>query len=322
MAESKSAVSTLVLNPEQLEEAIRSAALQPLQLSSAPLESRLVRVMCPSLCLDIVELGPAMLFSGSMAKDCYTLILVTKCPTVGRSFNFEVEHVEGYMGLFPPGGQIDAYTPERYTNATLTIPEASFHLALERHFPDMPDELRCHGAGMKVSPEAMSAMTSILASVERALVDPDGPLESLETRRNLEDELLEVFLDGLKSGLVMGGVKYGSRTSGRVERLRLARDFVSVNSHRSFKLEEMCQAIGMSPRGVELLFRESLGISPGHFIRNQRLHGVRRVLLHSEKTPGLVKQSAMEWGFTHMGHFGQNYRALFGETPKSTLERR
>ncbi|MGB6222003.1 helix-turn-helix domain-containing protein [Haloferula sp.] len=322
MAEGKAAVLTVVLNPEQLEEAIRSAALQPLQLSSAPLMSRLVRVMCPELCLDLVELGPAMLFSGSMARDCYTMILVTKCPTVGRSFNFEVEHVEGYMGLFPPGGRIDAYTPEGYANATLTIPEASFHLALERHFPDMPDELLCHGAGMKVSPEAMSVMTSILGSVEQALNGQECPLESLETRRKLQDQLLGAFLDGLKSGLVMDGVKYGSRTGGRVERLRLAREFVSVNAHRPFGLEEMCQAIGMSPRGVELLFRESLGISPGSFIRNQRLHGVRRVLLDSERKTGVVKEAAMKWGFTHMGHFGQNYRALFGETPKSTLERR
>jgi AraC-like DNA-binding protein len=321
MEERLAAVSTVVLNPEQLEEAIRSATIEPLQLSSSPLMSRLVRVSCPSLCLDVVELGPAMLFSGAMAEGCYTLVLVTKCPTPGRSFNFEVEHVDGYMGFFQPGGRLDAYTPEGYANATLVIPVAVFHKTLKRHFLNLPDELLACGAGMKISPEAMSTLTDILKSVEEALVDPDCPLEDLEVREKLEEQLLAAFLDGLKSGLENDTPKFGSRTTGRVEHLRLAREFVRDNAHRSFELEELCQAIGMSPRGVELLFRESLDISPNTFIRNQRLHGVRRVLLNSEKEAGLVKKSAMDWGFSHMGHFSRNYRQLFGETPSETVAR-
>lgn len=77
----------------------------------------------------------------------------------------------------------------------------------------------------------------------------------------------------------------------------------------------------MSSRGVELLFHDSLGIGPSAFIRHQRLHGVRRELLATAPEPGVVKKLALEWGFWHMGHFSQNYRQLFGETPTATLGR-
>lgn len=283
--------------------------------------SRLVRVMFPSLCLDLVELGPAMLFSGLMAEGCYTLILVTKCPTVGRSFNFEVEHVDGYMGLFHPGAPVDAYTPEGYANATLVIPQDNFHSALKRHFPEIPQEPLRHGAGVKVGSQAMSALTDVLETVEGALNDPELPLERLEVREKLEEVLLKAFFEGLKSGLQQDAPSYGSRTTGRVKHLRLAREFVAKNAHRVFDLGELSQAIGMSPRGVELLFRESLGLSPSTFIKNRRLHGVRHILLSSERKAGLVKESAMEWGFMHMGHFSRNYRQLFGESPSKTVAR-
>jgi AraC family ethanolamine operon transcriptional activator len=125
----------------------------------------------------------------------------------------------------------------------------------------------------------------------------------------------------LKSSIGVKTPKFSTRTTGRVKHLRQARGFVKANAHRAFELEELCRSIGMSHRGVELLFRESLDISPNAFIRNQRLHGVRRVLLNSTPRAGVVKESAMEWGFSHMGHFSQTYRRLFDERPNETARR-
>ena len=88
------------------------------------------------------------------------MILVTKCPTVGRAFNFEIEYVEGYMGLVPPGGKIDVYTPEGYANATLVIPQDDFHSALKNHYPEIPQEPLLHGVGLKIDSQAMSAISA------------------------------------------------------------------------------------------------------------------------------------------------------------------
>ncbi len=138
MEELQPVVSMQVLDPEGLAAAVRNANFQPCQLSVRPSPSRIARVLCETVCLDFASLGPAMLFSGSMPQDCYTLVFVTECPEKGRSFNFAIEHSDGYMGFFPPGGMLDAYTPEGYANATLTVPSLVFLAAVERSFPEIP----------------------------------------------------------------------------------------------------------------------------------------------------------------------------------------
>ena len=36
--------------------------------------------------------------------------------------------------------------------------------------------------------------------------------------------------------------------------------------------------------------------------------------------PHTVADIAARWGFWHMGHFSQDYKALFGETPTQTRQ--
>jgi AraC family ethanolamine operon transcriptional activator len=74
----------------------------------------------------------------------------------------------------------------------------------------------------------------------------------------------------------------------------------------------------MSRRGVEYLCKEVFGIGIHAFMRCQRLHGARRTILASHPEPGLVKRTALEWGFWHLGRFSADYRSLFGEFPSET----
>ena len=308
-----------VMNPEELAAAIRSANLEPCQLSRGPSPSRLARLMCPSVCLDFAELGPAMLFTGMMPMDCYTLVFVTRCPETGRSFNFATEHSDGYMGFFPPGGELDAYTPEGYSNATLTVPAGEFQRALEQWFPEIPDRILKHGSGMRIGAAEQARLRILLAAVMDGISDPSGLFLGSPARREVERSLLEVFLGALRCGHPVPVPK--CRIAGRLKHLRQARDFIKESAHESIQLGDVGDVLGMSARGVEVLFRSSLGIGPNAFIRHQRLHGVRRALLAAEPEAGVVKELALQWGFWHMGHFSENYRTLFGECPTSTLTR-
>lgn len=306
-----------VLNPEELTVAIRRASLEPCQLSRGPSPSRMARLMCPSACLDFAELGPAMLFTGVMPMDCYTLVFVTRCPETARSFNFATEHCDGYMGFFPPGGQLDAYTPQGYSNATLTVPAAEFHRALEKWFPEIPTSILKNGSGMRIGMAEQDRLRILLAAVMDGITDAGSPFLGLVARREVEQSLLDAFLCALRCGHPVPLPK--CRIAGRLKNLRQARDFIKESAHEPIQLEDVCNALGMSPRGVEVLFRNSLGIGPNAFIRHQRLHGVRRALLAADSEAGVVKELALQWGFWHMGHFSKNYRTLFGECPTSTL---
>jgi AraC-like DNA-binding protein len=314
-----SVVSQQVLDPEALAEVIRNAEFRPCQLSVRPSPSRIARVMCPTVCLDFVSLGPAMLFSGAMPQGYYTLIFVMECPNKGRAFNFETEHTDGYMGFFPPGGMLDAYTPEGYANATLTVPAAIFLAAVERSFPELPDRILKRGAGMRVGAAEQSRLRGLLSAVMAAIEDSAEIVASDVAWNHLELDLLEAFLNALRGGCDSLVASPGLRVEGRLRRLRQARDYLAGHLQETISMADLCAELGMSRRGVELLFQDSLGIGPNAFLRHQRLHGARRALRGAPKTAGAVKHTALDWGFWHMGHFAREYRKLFGETPSETL---
>jgi AraC-like DNA-binding protein len=314
-------LSQQILDPEALTAAVRNANLQTCQLSGRPLPSMIARVMCEKVCLDFASLGPAMLFSGAMPQGCYTLIFVTECPQKGRSFNFATEHTDGYMGFFPPGGMVDAYTPEGYANATLTVPSAVFLAAVERSFPEIPERILSRGGGMRIGVAEQARLRGLLRAVTEGIEDRSGVLLGAAARRHLESDLLDAFLTALRSGSESLVPVPGPRVEGRLRRLKQARDYLTEHLHQPFELADLCGELTMSRRGVELLFRDCLGIGPNAFLRHQRLHGVRRALQNAPKAAGVVKQTAFAWGFWHMGHFAREYRSLFGESPVATLSR-
>ena len=308
-----------VLDPEALADAIKQANLEACQLSARPAPSRIAWVQCPRVRLEFAALGPAMLFTGTMPRECFTLVFVLDCPSEGRSFNFATRHTDGYMGFFPPGGALDAFTPEGYANATLTVPEADFHAALEQHFPNFPDKILKQGAGMRLGLAEQTQLRWLLSQVLAGIRDPAAPLINLLARKEVERQLLEIFLAGLRQGCCDLIPPPSRRTAGRLRLLRQGRDYIAAHARQPIYLDDLCTELKLSQRGVEVLFRDSLGLGPTVFLRHQRLHGVRRDLREATPAPGIVKQLALEWGFWHMGRFADDYRALFGEKPSQTL---
>jgi AraC family ethanolamine operon transcriptional activator len=301
--------------------AIRNANLKPYQLSARPSPSQLAQVVCPRAGLDIASLGPAMLFTGGMPRDCFTLCFVRACSETGHSFNFGVHHTDGYMGFFPPGGALDATTPSGFGSATLTVPEADFRAALVLAFPEIPEAVLARGAGMRVGEAEQARLSALLSAVEGLLWQPGDRLVSALARQNLERDLLEVFFAALRSGCDALVPKPGFRMEGRHRRLRQARDYLAAHAGLPIGLDDLCSVLGLSHRGVQYLFRDLVGLGPIAYLRHQRLHSARRALRRAAPGCGAVKRVALESGFWHFGHFAHEYRVLFGEPPSETLAR-
>ena len=310
------------LNPEMLVDAIRDARLEPCVLSQRPVSSELASLLCGKIGLDFARIGPAMQFRGEMARSAYTLVFVMECPEKGRSFNFGVEHADGYLGFFPPGGEVDAMTPKGYVNATLTVPIAEFHAALEHHIPEFPKHLLRSGVGVRVGADEQTRLRDLLAQQERALWYSPALFNEPGMGDRVGSELLVSFMAALRSGCAEWMPPPTNRIGGRFRRLRQAREFLAAHTHEPVYLAHLCAEIGLTSRGVENLFQDLLGVSPMTYLRHQRLHGARRALLEAAPEDGTVKSAALDWGFLHQGHFARDYRTLFGESPAQTLARR
>jgi AraC-like DNA-binding protein len=87
-------------------------------------------------------------------------------------------------------------------------------------------------------------------------------------------------------------------------------------------VEDLAREVNASPRLLQSGFREHLGVSPMHYLRDERLRRVHEDLTGSDPAHRpTVAEVAYRWGFTHLGRFAHDYRTRYGEPPSTTLRR-
>jgi len=77
----------------------------------------------------------------------------------------------------------------------------------------------------------------------------------------------------------------------------------------------------VSDRTLRSCCAEFLGMSPNQYVLLRRLKEVRRMLRDADPDMVNVADVAHRFGFAQLGRFAGRYRAIFGETPSTTLQR-
>jgi AraC-like DNA-binding protein len=111
----------------------------------------------------------------------------------------------------------------------------------------------------------------------------------------------------------------------RLNSVRIARaceDRAVQMRYQGVTLADLCDASGASERRVRDAFYESYGLSPMAYLRIAALHGARHALLTTPRGHDPISRAASDFGFWHLSRFAGQYRALFGESPSGTLDRR
>ena len=102
----------------------------------------------------------------------------------------------------------------------------------------------------------------------------------------------------------------------RPRHMRLAETYIEAHLDRSLTLEDIAAAAGISPRGLQLAFRQHRNTTPLGFWRDLRLAKAHGDLVAGA---GHVTDVALRWGFAHFGRFSESYRARYGLSPRDTL---
>lgn len=162
---------------------------------------------------------------------------------------------------------------------------------------------RWHGALQILSNEVLS---------ERSLVRQGFGAGSLE-------ELVVSTLLYVQASNYTEALRSRPRRSGRAAVTRSI-EFIERHLAEPITLEDIASHARMSPRSIQVGFREDLGTTPIAFVRDRRLDAVRRALLEAAPHSGVtVTDTAIRWGFGHLGNFSHVYRERFGESPSATL---
>jgi AraC-like DNA-binding protein len=115
------------------------------------------------------------------------------------------------------------------------------------------------------------------------------------------------------------------RAMTRSERRHLAMlrrlDELIAGSSRPMSLADICRALKTSERTLRACCRKYLRTSPMRYHWLCRMHLARHALVLATPATTTVTEIATEYGFSELGRFAVSYRALFGESPSSSLRR-
>lgn len=101
--------------------------------------------------------------------------------------------------------------------------------------------------------------------------------------------------------------------------LKAAREILHAKIDEEIRFVEISKMLGVSQRTLEYTFKNNLGISSKRYLQLLKLNAIRQELLLADPSKTKISDIALKYGFFHMGHFGSEYKKLFGKTPKETL---
>jgi AraC-like DNA-binding protein len=86
-------------------------------------------------------------------------------------------------------------------------------------------------------------------------------------------------------------------------------------------MPEIAAAVGVLEQTLRRCSKKFLGMSPSQYARLRRLNLVRAALRRADPATASIGAIAKQYGITELGRFSVAYRAIFGESPSTTLRR-
>jgi AraC-like DNA-binding protein len=101
--------------------------------------------------------------------------------------------------------------------------------------------------------------------------------------------------------------------------LRRAIAYMESNASNDIAIADIADAVHLTPRAVQYMFRRHLGTTPFQYLRRLRLSYAHQDLVVSDRMHATVTEIAAKWGFVHTGRFAVLYREAYGQSPHTTL---
>lgn len=296
---------------DELRHAISGADLEIIKLRPGDLEVHALSFDIGDMSVDRGSINRDLRVRGSLDVERYAVGLFQP----GARAMLNGNSVDPSTLLFyTPGLELDGHLQEGYGWTSLIIPGDWVELMqlAARESSDLTSRAGCRA--IRPDParlQDLRAATDAIV-VSRFQIEPseEGAIPlSLDVRNALGAVLSEFDTPTSKSDC---------RSRSHYRLARRAEAYMRERVSEDLCIDDICTELRTSRRYLEYAFVDAFGTSPSRYFRVLRLHQVRRRL----RNPGAattVTSEALNHGFNHLSLFSAQYRALFGESPSSTL---
>lgn len=316
-----------LFDPDALAECVKGSRLEHHQLGPGRFTGRIVRRWVDGVLLDTGRYSRPLISLGSFQPGSVTVGCVLAAPESGiiNASRFG----PGDFVVFPEGSEMD-----------YQVPAGTHWLALQCN-PDLLAGLGASDTGLRrmgVLSGGLASQAACLRLLRRAArlegggphpsptdltrpdvcrPDPIGP--DLPGIPGLDRPSLPELLAGLlgPQGCQRRRLSFGARSA----LVRRFRELAEADPGGPASVLGLCRELGVSPRTLQFVFREQLGVTPIAYCTSLRLTQVHRALLRGAEDNTQVGEVARRFGFVHMGRFAAAYRRQFGLLPSEALAR-
>jgi len=160
----------------------------------------------------------------------------------------------------------------------------------------------------------MARLHNLHAVVTQLATTVPDILAHSEVSRAIEQELLRALV-----GCLADSAAIRKPNSNRQNIMQRFHQVLEANQDAPLYLAEICTAVGVTARTLHLVCTDYLRMSPHQYLLVRRMNLVRQALTLADPASTTVTSVANDYGFAELGRFSVKYRALFGESPSTTL---
>jgi AraC family ethanolamine operon transcriptional activator len=285
-----------------------------LQFNAEHFKGEIVKVQVGDLQLIRIASNCRVYTSGAKAADGIIFSICLLSPKQSLISHKTALPQDSLFG-FDPARDVDLVTPEQIQMAVIIIPIAKLQQYLHDVERDDLDAKFFQQNYIQLTNNAQRELNTYLRQL--FYLATTNPQFLQRSQPLITGDLLPLLVNCFSAEVCPRLRIHPFR---RADLVQQAEAFISANLDQPLTLEAICKAVKTSKSALSYGFHDIFGISPMAYLKLIRLNGVYRSLKASQPNSAAVSGIANQYGFWHMGHFSNDYKQMFGESPSETLK--
>jgi AraC-like DNA-binding protein len=175
---------------------------------------------------------------------------------------------------------------------------------------------RLHFDGAMPGAGAARRWLALTQYVVATLNDSDAPPMSAPELASLEQHLMLTLLNIQPHSWREAPAPGQSAAAAR--QFRAAADYIGRHLGDNITLAGIADAAHCSVRSLARAFASAAGDTPMQYVHKLRLARIRAELQSGAAAHSTIAETALRWGYAHIGEFNRSYLLAYGETPSAT----
>ena len=264
-------------------------------------------VHTPHIQIAKVDFSQGIMSKGGFPDGCIVLIF----STTEAVYNFQNKSIPpNEIIMLTKGDEINILTSGIIDIHTIVIEEQLFYKTLYTFFGDIPRS-SLQNKRLTIHPDKIRLFHNTVSRWRNYLANELPKQTSTPDYAKIESKILqELFGSLVFISLAKKREKFQTKT---------VRDLLHEKITQDINISTLTHGLHISESQLHHAFKSDYGITPKKYLQNLRLNAIREELSLAHPRTVTIIDIAQKYNFFHMGHFSQEYKKLFGQTPSQTL---